>query len=299
MSPALLRALKRLRVSQPFNAVATSALRALLGGSGLEWGLAVRHLHRVGTTRCRLPNGRTLRLWSRGDDWISNQVFWRGLKGYEPETVPLFFELASSSEVTIDVGAHVGFYTLLAAHANPAGRVFAFEPHPVAHERLLRNVALNGLSHVECVQAAAGARDGNADLFHVPGGLPSSSSLCFDFMKSRGDVDRTRVDVVALDGFLEERRAGRVGLVKIDTEATEPDVLAGLAGRLRRDRPAIVCEVIKGRGAEEGLTAALHTLEYRFFLLTPDGPRSREKIEGDERCLNYLLVPRERNVAGL
>jgi hypothetical protein len=79
----------------------------------------IKHLHRFGIVRSRLPHGRTLRLWSRGDDWIANQVHWRGWDGYEPETLPLFFRLAATARVTLDVGAHVGFFTLLAGHANP------------------------------------------------------------------------------------------------------------------------------------------------------------------------------------
>jgi hypothetical protein len=61
---------------------------------GRDFEVAIKHLPRTGPVRSRLPNGEVLRLWSRGDDWISNQVFWRGWSGYEPETTPLFFELA-------------------------------------------------------------------------------------------------------------------------------------------------------------------------------------------------------------
>src|SRR5205814_5357903 len=143
-------ALKRLRASQPFNYLATSIVHALQTATGMHSALVIKHLHRVGMVRRKLPNGRTLRLWSRADDWVSNQVYWRGWSGYEPERVPLFFRLASRAQVTLDVGAHVGFFTLLAAHANPAGRVFAFEPMPAIQERLRYNVGLNQLDNVEC-----------------------------------------------------------------------------------------------------------------------------------------------------
>ena len=142
------RALKRLRVSQPFNYLATSAVHWLLASTGLQSELIIKRLRRVGMVRRRLPNGRTLRLWSRADDWVSNQIYWRGWSGYEPETVPLFFRLATHARVTLDVGAYVGFYTLLAAHANPTGQVYAFEPLLSVYERLQWNVMLNGLTNV-------------------------------------------------------------------------------------------------------------------------------------------------------
>ena len=77
--------LKRIRSSQPINHLATSLVRGILGAARLRSELVVKHLHRVGHVKAALPNGQTLRLWSLGDDWISNQVYWRGWAGYEPE----------------------------------------------------------------------------------------------------------------------------------------------------------------------------------------------------------------------
>ena len=285
--------LKRLRASQPLNAVATSLLRGALRATGLRSEWIVKHVHRMGPVSSRLPNGRLLQLWSRGDDWVSNQVFWRGWRGYEPETAPLFFRLAQRSSLTLDVGAYVGFYSLLAAHANPEGRVLAFEPLPSAYERLTRHVVLNGLSNVECVASAVGAEEGSGLLFHVPGAeLPTSSSLSLEFMKASGDSESLSVPVVSLDRVLERKALGPVGLIKIDTESTEPDVLASGRAMLARDRPWIVCEVLQGRGAEAGLEAVLRPLGYSFYLLTPEGPRLQPHVEGHALWLNYLLAPR-------
>jgi hypothetical protein len=38
----------------------------------------IKHLHRIDLVEAKLPNGRILKLKSKGDDWVSNQVFWRG-----------------------------------------------------------------------------------------------------------------------------------------------------------------------------------------------------------------------------
>ncbi len=111
-------ALRKARVSQPLNFLATSTVRGVLDMSGIRPGFVVRHLHRAGTVCCRLPNGRVLKLWSRGDDWVCTQIYWKGLSGYEPETVPVFLRLATSARVIFDVGAYVGFYTVLAERAN-------------------------------------------------------------------------------------------------------------------------------------------------------------------------------------
>jgi FkbM family methyltransferase len=285
--------LKGLRRRAPFNLPATYGARLLFRVFRRVPAWAIRHLHRVGNVAARLPNGRVLRLRSRGDDWISNQVFWRGWAGYEPHTTVVFFHLAQRAAVTVDVGAYVGYYTLLAGHANPAGRVIALEPLPAIHARLLRHVSLNGLANVECLMAAAGAVEGRANFYHLAHGLPTSSSLSREFMSGVADVVATAVPVVTIDRVVLERGIARVDLVKIDTESTEPDVLQGMLRTLARDQPWVLCEVLTGCGTEERLTRLLEPLGYRFFLLTSQGPVPRASIVGHPECLNYLFVARD------
>src|SRR5262245_6348395 len=128
VNPELKTALRRIRGSQPLNMISTSVMATAFAVTRTRSEFVCKHLPRVGTVRRRLPNGGTLSLWSRGDDWVSNQIYWRGWDGYEPETASLFFRLATRAAVTLDVGAYVGYYTLIAAHANPNGVVHVFEP---------------------------------------------------------------------------------------------------------------------------------------------------------------------------
>ena len=289
MRRPLWSAARRLRQAAPINWLATVPVRALVGA---RWEWAIRHLPRAGRVKARLPNGSTLVLCSKGDDWVSNQVFWRGWSGYEPETAPVFLRLAARSRVTLDVGAHVGFYALLAGLANPAGRVFAFEPMPLAMERLRRHVALNRLANVEGVACAAGDRDGEAEL-HFPRGnpLPCSAGLSGEFYAPWAEaMDRTRVSCVTLDAFVRERRLDGVDLVKIDVEGTEAAVLRGARETLERFRPDIVCEVLAE--TQGGLDELLRPLGYSFHVLTSDGPVRQERPEPDPRFMNHLFSTR-------
>ena len=102
--------------------------------------------------------------------------------------------------------------------------------------------------------------------------------------------------VRALDSFLEERGVTGVDLVKVDTESTEPAVLAGLERTLKRDRPFVFCEVLAGRGAERRLQSILAPRGYRFFLLTPEGPREKAHVVGDPVWLNFLFLPPGREL---
>jgi FkbM family methyltransferase len=284
------RFLKAARAWRPLNGPATAGTRAISRLTGREFEVAIKHLPRTGMVESRLPNGAELRLWSRGDDWVSNQVFWRGWSGYEPETTPLFFDFAREADVVIDVGAFVGFFAVLAALANPGGHVFAFEPMPDNAERLRGHIELNELANVEMVRAAVSAADGEAELFHLDGDHPTSTSLVRDFMdRTDADVKSSLVPTVALDSFLEARGIGHVSLVKLDIETGEPDALRGMQRTLERDRPVIFCEVLSEEvGAR--LRSQLAPLGYRFYQLTDQGPRESEVILPHPYWLNYLFT---------
>ncbi len=283
--------LKKIRASQPFNSVTTAAVHACQQVTGVKSEFFIKHLPRVGYVRRKLPNGRELLLWSQGDDWVSNQVYWRGWSGYEPETIPLFFRLATKAHLTVDVGAYVGFFSLLAAHANNTGIVYAFEPLPSVYKRLQRNVALNRLTNLRCIAGAVGETEGEADFWHIDAKTPTSSSLSHEFMGSGENLICTKVKVYTLDCFVHDNNLNRVDLMKLDTESTEYQVLLGMTKTLQRDHPTMICEVLPGRGGEAPLEEVLRRFGYRFYHLTPTGPVHRDRVEGHPEWLNYLFTP--------
>ncbi len=294
--PLVKQQLKALRSWSPLNVAVTSLVRGVVRRTGGETASLVRYLPRVGLVEAELPDGRVLRLWSRGDDDVASAVYWRGWAGHEPETAPHFYRLATRARVTVDVGAHVGYFSLLAAYANPDGTVYAFEPLPPVHDRLQRNITLNSLSHVSCHRLALGRSSGRDEFFHVPDSIPSSSSLSRSFMESIVDKQRlvvSPVEVATLDEFVAAHDVKGVDLVKIDTEATEDQVVAGMLETVARDRPAVVCEVLPG-GPAEAIEEMLRPLGYRYSLLTDRGPVPRAHVDPDERWRNYLFEPSDR-----
>ena len=295
-------ALKRLRYSQPFNRAATGAVRGVCRLMGTTPEVFPRHLHRVGDVFERLPNGETLHLQGKGDDWVTNLVFWKGWKAYEPGTIDLFYRLACRANVILDIGAYVGFFTLVAALANRNARVYAFEPMEAIHRRLVENVARNGLLGVECFHVAVSDSSGHARFFFSQAalreGLPTSSSLSESFMAQAPELTAVDVPLITIDEFSREKGISRVDLVKIDTETTEPSVLRGMRHVLSRDRPALVCEILRDRVDTNAIDAELRPLGYKYFLLKPDGPELRTTIEGHPEFLNFLFtVDPDRDLA--
>jgi len=296
MKPRLKAGLRTLVRWPPLNRLLTTALRAVLPARLRRHPAIARYAPRAGTVEVDLPDGARLRMHSRGDDGIAGPLFWRGWAGHEPETARLFYELASSARITLDIGAHVGYFALLASHANPAARIYAFEPLTRVRARLEHNVALNAASNVTCVPLAVGSPAGTAEFFHVRDGIPSSSSLSGSFMRSivSGDeLTSSTVEVVEVDDFVESHELSGVDLVKVDTETTEAAVFRGMLRTLRRDRPDIFCEILDAEVAA-AVEALLKPLNYEFFLLTPGGLVRYDRLRPDERWRNFIFRPRGR-----
>ena len=123
------------------------------------------------------------------------------------------FQISSGDRV-LDIGANIGTFTVAAALAAIAGRVYAIEPEPGNFAMLRQNVELNRLRNVELLQAAVGAAAGEAVLGH-DGNL---SSLMWD----RG-AGAEAVPVVTLASLV--ARMGTVDLLKMDCEGAEFDIL--------------------------------------------------------------------------
>lgn len=151
----------------------------------------------------------------------------RETRTWEPGTTQWVLQQIRRGDTFVDVGAHVGYYTLIAARVvGDEGRVFAFEPDPDNFALLRRNVTLNGFRNVVLEQRAVTAHPGSRRLYRSPKNTG-------DHRLAAGGEERQSIQVgaVKLDGYL--RGAGRVDFVKIDTQGAEAEVVAGMRETLR------------------------------------------------------------------
>jgi FkbM family methyltransferase len=168
-----------------------------------------------------------------------------------------------------DVGAHIGFFTLIASRAvGPTGRVHAFEPNPPSRERLSQTIALNELGNVVVHEEAIAAVEGASVLHAHP------LSPMWTLVAARGEdegVDVRCTTIVALAELL-----GVPDLIKIDAEGAEVDVLRGGLAVLSGDRrPVVIVEFSDGDLLEEARdvlpNARFASLSDRHWVLTfPD-----------------------------
>jgi FkbM family methyltransferase len=146
--------------------------------------------------------------------------------------------------VYYDVGSNVGQFLIpVAKIVGERGRAVGFEPHPVNHERLIRNVALNGLMNVQVFQVALGDRRGEIHIYGargtatvVPRAAVSPQNL------PAATVQLMRGDDLRADSALPVPKA-----VKIDVEGAEFGVLSGLKKTLSSSLCELLCLEIHPR----------------------------------------------------
>ncbi len=166
------------------------------------------------TVRSGPARGTRLRIDPRHE-----KFYWTGI--HEVGVQETFVRLLRSGATVWDVGAHIGFFTALAARCvGPGGHVHAFEPLPANRIRLLETIELNGLGAVEVHPTAVASRAGTRQLYW-------HSSTAMWGLVERANVQHIEVPCVTLDGLLAERSFGIPALVKVDVEGAELEVLRG------------------------------------------------------------------------
>jgi FkbM family methyltransferase len=180
----------------------------------------------------------------------------RVLRTCERDVERTFLGLLSPGDVVYDIGANIGWYTLLAARrVGPAGRVLAFEPSLANARYVQRNAASNGLANVTVVPAAVTDRDGWAT-FLDNGSLEGRLEKDDDDAQAARRAARGRkshgtlpVPVLALDTWIAATGQAPPSVVKIDVEGAEIGALRGMGETLRSAGPTLVIELHATRTA--------------------------------------------------
>jgi FkbM family methyltransferase len=239
--------------------------------------------------------------------WLAEYDFCGGaiiLGGFEDTEQSFIQRFLRQGMTVVDIGAHHGFYTLLASiKTGPRGRVLAFEPSLREREKLSRHLRLNRCRNVSVFDYALGSAEGLADLFLVEGTETGCNSLRPPNVSQ--PTRRLPVKVATLDACLRSMGIERVDFVKLDVEGAELDVLKGATQLLeRRPRPMFMCEVQDIRTLPWGYPAKaivdfLEHRDFQWFSIAGDHRLSVIPSEQAEFNGNYIAVPDEQHTAVL
>jgi FkbM family methyltransferase len=195
--------------------------------------------------------------------------------GYERATRQWIERLLPDGGTFLDVGAHVGFYSLVAARkAGPSGRVFAFEPEPDNFRLLRKNIAENGHDNITAIPSAVCDRSGRADIFVSRQGNDRHS--LFRNPGSPIGERAEKVDTTTLDDFAAALGWPAIDLIKMDIEGAEPLALAGMRRLIERSpRLRLIAEFSPGMLEAGGIAPrqfldALSRLRLHLFVIEDD-----------------------------
>jgi FkbM family methyltransferase len=184
---------------------------------------------------------------------------------YEPEVAALIWSTLQGGETVLDIGANIGYFTLLMAHkVGPAGRVIAFEPVPSVYDRLCENLELNDLHHVQAERLAVADGEGQSQMqLEDDAPLPFTSRLA-----ESGDL---AVQTVSIDSYVETNGLDRLDFVKIDVEGAEDAVIRGMSCTLGSLRPAVLVEIHANDGSDSEALGRLQAAGYQLKRVQSDG----------------------------
>ncbi len=171
----------------------------------------------------------------RGMRWMAHSAGMGCMAGmYERKPRRIFKNLIKKDDIVFDVGAHVGFYTLLASKCvGNNGRVFSFEPLPRNIFFLKKHVVLNNLKNVEIIEAALSDKEGR---FFFDTSIDSFQGR----ISVNGDI---KVRSTTLDRLVNDENIPPPDLLKIDVEGEEYNLLRGGEKTLVKHKPKIILSI--------------------------------------------------------
>ena len=167
-----------------------------------------------------------------GKKWIAGagtNGCWLGM--YEREKQTVFRALIRPGNVVYDLGANVGFYSLLASHlVGPSGKVFSFEPLPRNLALLEKHIVRNRMSNCTITAAAVSDHSGTACF----------EAQCNPHKTKLSPTGHITVRLVSLDELVASGEISPPDVIKCDIEGAEFDAIQGARATLSRYRPKIL-----------------------------------------------------------
>ena len=231
-----------------------------------------------------LPEGVSINIWRNG---------------FAESDVSIYLlKYLNKDETFIDIGAHFGFYSLLASSiVGREGHVLAFEPTNSTFKQLSKNIRNSNYENIKIYNLAAYNKNTVME-FNDYGIINSSFN---SFFVNRGENkllgEKIKVNTIVLDDFLVDNYSDRkIDMIKIDAESSEYQIISGLNNTIRKYHPKIILEIgdysIDGVKNSKDLIALIESFGYKGFELNKINYKIIPyTIKNNERYNNILFIP--------
>ena len=239
-----------------------------------------------GVMNLKGTSGKLLKIKTNQTSYLTYLIFWQG--GYHRfEYTDIFIRLIKKVNTFYDIGANIGYYSLLAAMENETIRIIGFEPATGPLFYFRENVRINAYNNIKVESIALSHKEGEIEFYeirnnkykyleHNLGGESNTGS------KTTGrNFIRNKVKTSTLDTYVRLAGEANIDLIKMDTEGTENLILASSDFVLKEMKPIIICETIFNT-IETDLQRIMLSYGYEFYNHTPAGLKKVETILRDE-----------------
>lgn len=255
-----------------------------------------------GTLTIRNSEGKPLKISLNQTCGLGSIIFWNGHTSFEYTTI--FQALVKKVDSFFDIGANIGYYTLLAASENANIRIVSFEPASGPLFYLKKNVQLNQFSHVHIESLALSNKVGTIEFHEIKNKKYRYLEHCLAGESNTGSKTSGRnyqintVATTTLNEYMTSKKISSIDLIKMDTEGTEHFILQKADIILSEMKPIVICETLFNC-IEKELEEIFSAHGYEFYNHTPTGLQKvttiiREKDNGVNNC--FFVHPSKRHL---
>lgn len=140
-------------------------------------------------------------------------------KNYTRDFVPI-----TKDSIVVDVGAHIGSFSIMAAKS--AYKVLAFEPEPNNYRMLKKNMELNHLENMSIFEMAVSGISGYQDIYTYQGGSSADYSL---YKRGITNIKTGRIPTISVEDIIRREDLPRIDFLKLDCEGAEHDILRNIS----------------------------------------------------------------------
>ena len=225
---------------------------------------------------------------------IQQQLFWYGY--YEKELSDLLKKSVKPGDVFLDLGANIGYFSLLVASNSPSAKVISFEPVAGLFQNMNDNISLNNIKNISTINVAVGEINEEKELFvSAPDNLGMSS-----FHQPENFSGKTeRVRVVTIDDWFETSGLPGIDIIKLDIEGSELAALKGMKEVLQEQKPFLIVEINPGTLSMFNLRPSdiydhLKQLHFEGFLILENTKLELLKHAETNQTSNVLFIHKDK-----
>lgn len=213
---------------------------------------------------------------------------------YEPTESQFVRKIAPHIDCMLDIGANIGWYSLLVSSINSKSSIYAFEPIPGTFEHLKQNCHLNNAININCCNYGFSSAPGSFPFYFYPEG---SGNASMRNLADRVDADVIECQLSTINHFSTELPANvRCDFIKCDVEGNELFVLKGGLDFLSKHKPVLFLELLRKWSAPFGyhpndVLSLLRDMGYMVFVLNDSGKLQSFGLVADETVeTNYFFI---------